>query len=169
MKDNETTQINYDGYELVWQDDFDGTELNRNDWNVELHEPGWVNEEWQRYVDSEENIKIKDSRLILIPVKKVDKDGANMIITVNRPINKDYAAGTVIAIQKSGAYYYSSYVKPGAKDKAFQHPLKKVNFWKKTAYISPMILVNWGLPAKADKSKLETIYKDMKLTIKEIK
>ena len=75
MKDNETTQINYDGYELVWQDDFDGTELNRNDWNVELHEPGWVNEEWQRYVDSEENIKIKDSRLILIPVKKVDKDG----------------------------------------------------------------------------------------------
>ena len=75
MKDNETTQINYDGYELVWQDDFDGTELNREDWNVELHEPGWVNEEWQEYVDSEENIQIKDSRLVLIPVKKVAEDG----------------------------------------------------------------------------------------------
>ena len=116
---------------------------------------------------------VKDSELCrdvaFSSVKKVDKDGANMIITVNRPINKDYAAGTAIAIQKSGSYYYSSFVKPGAKDKAFRHPLKKVNFWKKTAYISPMILVNWGLPAKADKSKLETIYKDMKLTIKEIK
>ena len=43
-------------FELVWQDEFDGEELNRQDWNVELHEPGWVNEESQEYVDSKENI-----------------------------------------------------------------------------------------------------------------
>ena len=43
-------------YKLVWEDDFNGNKLNRQDWNVELHDPGWVNQEWQEYVDSEENI-----------------------------------------------------------------------------------------------------------------
>lgn len=63
------------GYELVWQEDFDGDTLNRDDWNVELHEPGWVNEEWQEYVDSEENIQVKDSNLLLKPVKKLLPNG----------------------------------------------------------------------------------------------
>ena len=43
-------------YKLVWEDDFEGTELNMNDWNYEYHEPGWVNAEWQEYVDAKENI-----------------------------------------------------------------------------------------------------------------
>ena len=54
--------LSYDGYNLVWEDNFDGEKLNRDDWNVELHEPGWVNEEWQEYVDSEENINIEDGK-----------------------------------------------------------------------------------------------------------
>lgn len=33
-------------YKLVWEDDFNGKKLNRQDWNVELHDPGWVNQEW---------------------------------------------------------------------------------------------------------------------------
>ena len=53
-------KILQDGYRLKWQDDFDGEELNRADWNVELHDPGWVNEELQEYVDSKENIFIRD-------------------------------------------------------------------------------------------------------------
>lgn len=58
-------------YKLVWSDEFEGTELNRDDWNVELHEPGWVNEELQEYVDSEENIYLEDGKLVLKPVKTV--------------------------------------------------------------------------------------------------
>ncbi len=67
--------IKYDNYELVWEEQFEGSCLNREDWNVELHEPGWVNEEWQEYVDSEENIKVSDGKLYLIPKKTIDKDG----------------------------------------------------------------------------------------------
>ncbi len=67
--------ISYEGYTLKWEDNFDGTELNRNDWNVELHDPGWVNEEWQSYVDSSENIYIEDGSLVLKPVKKTDANG----------------------------------------------------------------------------------------------
>ncbi|MBR1742108.1 MAG: glycoside hydrolase family 16 protein [Lachnospiraceae bacterium] len=81
MEENKTnpalseTVLSYEGYSLVWQDDFDDEKLNRNDWNVELHEPGWVNEELQEYVDSEENISLRDGNLIIKPVKSADADG----------------------------------------------------------------------------------------------
>ena len=58
------------GYSFKWGDDFTGTSLNRSDWNVELHEPGWVNKELQAYVDSDENIQVKDGNLLLKPVKR---------------------------------------------------------------------------------------------------
>ena len=73
-KDNPTEDkkidLSYEGYDLKWEDEFEGTELNRKDWNVELHEPGWVNSEWQEYVDSKENIYVEDGVLHLVPIKK---------------------------------------------------------------------------------------------------
>lgn len=60
------------GYTEKWHDDFNGTKLNRDDWNVEVHEAGWVNQEQQSYPDSEENIYIKDGSLILKPIKKTE-------------------------------------------------------------------------------------------------
>lgn len=63
------------GYSLKWQDNFNGTKLNTADWNYELHEPGWVNNELQKYTDSEENTFVKDGSLVIKAVKKVDKDG----------------------------------------------------------------------------------------------
>lgn len=68
-------RLSYDGYTLKWQDEFDGAELNRNDWNVELHAPGWVNAELQEYVDSPDNIFLKDGRLVIKPKKTVNADG----------------------------------------------------------------------------------------------
>ncbi len=63
------------GYTLKWEEQFNGTSLNRDDWNVELHEPGWVNNELQEYVDSEKNIYVKDGNLVIKPVKTVGSDG----------------------------------------------------------------------------------------------
>ena len=63
------------GYQLKWQDNFDGDSLNRADWNVELHEKGWVNSEWQEYVDSDKNIQVKDGKLLIKPVETVNADG----------------------------------------------------------------------------------------------
>ena len=65
----------YKDYKLVWEDTFDGDSLNRNDWNVELHDKGWVNNELQAYVDSKENIYIEDGKLVLKPIETVDEDG----------------------------------------------------------------------------------------------
>ena len=50
--EEQTTDLSYEGYNLKWEDQFDGETLNRDDWNVELHDPGWVNNELQSYVDS---------------------------------------------------------------------------------------------------------------------
>ena len=45
--EEQTTDLSYEGYNLKWEDQFDGETLNRDDWNVELHDPGWVNNELQ--------------------------------------------------------------------------------------------------------------------------
>ncbi|MVX63968.1 family 16 glycosylhydrolase [Clostridium chromiireducens] len=61
-------------WKLVWQDDFNGNELNQNDWSSEKHDPGWVNNELQEYTDSKENIFVKDGELVLKAIK-TQKDG----------------------------------------------------------------------------------------------
>lgn len=42
---------------------------------MELHEKGWVNSEWQEYVDSDKNIQVKDGKLLIKPVETVNADG----------------------------------------------------------------------------------------------
>lgn len=68
--------LSYEGYHLVFEDRFDGTELDRSHWNVELHEPGWVNEELQRYVDCRDNICLRDGKLLIRPIKTLHGDGS---------------------------------------------------------------------------------------------
>lgn len=72
---DQDTDLSYEGYDLKWEDQFEGDSLNRDDWNVELHDPGWVNNELQSYVDSTENIYIEDGSLVLKPVEK-NEDGS---------------------------------------------------------------------------------------------
>lgn len=80
-----------EGYKLVFEDDFNGDQLDRTVWNVEKHEKGWVNGELQEYVDSDENIKVQDGCLNIIPVEKVETtsttDGQNLLS------NADFSSG----------------------------------------------------------------------------
>lgn len=78
------------GYKLVWEDDFNGTVLDTNSWNVELHAPGWVNNEWQEYVDSEKNIYVKDGNLVIQALKDGDKYTSGRVNTQNK---QDYQYG----------------------------------------------------------------------------
>ena len=63
-------QLSYEGYRLVWEESFDGDALNENNWNMELHEPGWVNNELQEYTNSRENIFLRDHYLVLKAMKE---------------------------------------------------------------------------------------------------
>lgn len=82
-------------YTLMWSDNFKGTELNRNDWNVETHDAGWVNAESQAYVDDEKNIYVEDGNLILRPIRQKNADGTETITSgrVNTQGKHDFTYG----------------------------------------------------------------------------
>ena len=56
---NDTTTIDdIDEYSLVWSDEFNGAELNRNVWNIEVNGNGGGNNELQYYTARPENVSI---------------------------------------------------------------------------------------------------------------
>ena len=83
--------LSYEDYTLKWSDEFEGDTLNRDDWNVELHEAGWVNSELQEYVDSEENITLSDGKLYINPLKTVTTSEVEAVS--NLLINADFSNG----------------------------------------------------------------------------
>ncbi len=67
--DGFSTPAQYPGFELVWQDEFDGASLNTTDWNYELGGGGWGNNELQVYTDLPENVTLKDGKLVITAVE----------------------------------------------------------------------------------------------------
>ncbi|WP_423190379.1 Ig-like domain-containing protein [Alkalibacterium sp. f15] len=63
-----------DGWDLVWNDEFDGDELDESKWNYDTgyylnDDPGtwgWGNNELQHYTDSEENVFLEDGKLNIV-------------------------------------------------------------------------------------------------------
>lgn len=56
-------------YQLVWSDEFESTEINKDNWSFVIWDAEKVNNEWQKYVESSENYKIKDGQLHIIATK----------------------------------------------------------------------------------------------------
>ena len=81
-------------YTLVWEDNFDGDKLSEDDWNYETHEVGWVNNELQEYIPSDEYAFVKDGNLVIQPVKE-DRDGKPYYISgrVNTSGKHDFMYG----------------------------------------------------------------------------
>lgn len=102
-KAQENNTLSYEGYTKVWGDEFDGDSLNRDDWNVETHEKGWVNSELQEYVDSEENIQVKDGKLVINPVKKVSSIESNDAASTKEVVS--YTSGRVSTQNKQTFTY----------------------------------------------------------------
>ena len=68
-------------WELVWNDEFDGAEIDRNKWDFDIGNgffdykshswvPGWGNEELQYYTDSLKNALVKDGALHIRAIKE---------------------------------------------------------------------------------------------------
>jgi len=58
-------------WELVWRDEFTGTELDRAKWNIDTGTgaqfglAGWGNQELQYYTESENNLRVQDGMLVI--------------------------------------------------------------------------------------------------------
>ncbi len=92
----------YEGYTLLWNDEFNGDTLNSEIWRYELHAPGWVNAELQEYTDSTDNIFVKDGRLIIKALKTQDNAGKDYYTSgkITTRGNQDFMYGKVIARAK---------------------------------------------------------------------
>ena len=75
-----------DGYTLVWQDLFDGEQLNRDRWNVEIVSNP-ANNELQYYIDDERTVRVGDD----------GKGNGCLILTANREEykNRHFTSGRV--------------------------------------------------------------------------
>lgn len=55
----------YPGMELMWSDEFEGTQINSANWTYDLGASGWGNNEWQNYTSSSENSSVADGFLTI--------------------------------------------------------------------------------------------------------
>ncbi len=53
------------GWTLIWHDEFDGPEINRQNWTFDLGGNGWGNGEMQYYTDRPENARIENGLLVI--------------------------------------------------------------------------------------------------------
>ena len=52
-------------FDLVWSDEFDGPDIDMNNWTHEIGGHGWGNSEWQYYTDRPDNSYIQDGLLVI--------------------------------------------------------------------------------------------------------
>ncbi|MDP5275153.1 carbohydrate binding domain-containing protein [Chengkuizengella axinellae] len=57
--------ISNEKWDLVWEDNFDGSSIDGSKWNFIQGGGGYGNNEWQNYTNREENARVEDGSLIL--------------------------------------------------------------------------------------------------------
>lgn len=65
LKPAPTTIPELPGWVLVWQDEFDGKEINQENWTYDIGGWGWGNGEAQYYTSREENARIEEGMLVI--------------------------------------------------------------------------------------------------------
>lgn len=78
------TSSTYTDEDLVWVENFDQKKLDTDNWMYEVHYPGWVNSELQSYVVSDDNIYLKDGKLIIQPLKNGNTYTSSRINTLGK-------------------------------------------------------------------------------------
>lgn len=91
----------YEGYELIWNDEFEEDELNRDKWNVEVRQPGATNQELQEYKNSPNNVYTENGALVLRALK-TDRFGKDHYTSgkVNTRNRCDFTYGKVVVCAK---------------------------------------------------------------------
>jgi beta-glucanase (GH16 family) len=54
-----------EGWNMVWHDEFEGSELDHTNWTFDIGSNGWGNEEWETYTDKPENVRVENGILII--------------------------------------------------------------------------------------------------------
>jgi len=91
--------LKIDGYDLVWNDEFDGSSIDISKWGHEINGNGGGNNELQYYTNRSDNSYVKDGKLFIIAKKEqyTDTDGTKEYTSARmRTLNKgDWLYGRV--------------------------------------------------------------------------
>ncbi len=91
----------YDGYTLLWNDEFSDENLNMDIWNYEPHEPGWTNNELQEYTTSNDNVFLRDGHVVLKALQtKTDTGNYYTSGKITTQKKKDFMYGKVVVSAK---------------------------------------------------------------------
>ncbi len=87
----------YEGYHLLWHDEFSGEELDKSLWTMELRLPGASNHELQSYALSTDNVYLEDGKLVLRAIKHIHENGGASYTSgkVNSQDKADFMYGKV--------------------------------------------------------------------------
>jgi beta-glucanase (GH16 family) len=67
---NKDIQTGKYGWKLVWNDEFDGTDIDLSKWDYHIDGHGWGNNEWQYYTNNSNNSFLQDGKLIIKAIKE---------------------------------------------------------------------------------------------------
>ena len=87
----ESKIINNKNYKLAWHENFHNN-FDENSWNIEIKDPGWVNNELQAYTSREENLYLENNSLVIKSVKEKYGDAkyTSARITTQNKISWEY-------------------------------------------------------------------------------
>lgn len=91
-----------DGYQLLWNDEFEDEALREDIWSYDPHEPGWTNQELQEYTTSTDNVFIRDGKLVLKAIQTKTDDGSDYYTSgkIKSQGKKDFMYGKVVVSAK---------------------------------------------------------------------
>lgn len=90
------------GYELAWSDEFEGAQLDSNNWNRQIVEAGRFNEEWQRYSADKSNAYLEGGALVLKAMHESDEHDINQYTSarLNTAGKQSWTYGKIAARMK---------------------------------------------------------------------
>jgi beta-glucanase (GH16 family) len=100
-----------DGWQLVWSDDFDGTEIDRGKWDYDVDCWGGGNNERQCYTDRKDNAAVKDGRLVITARKEAASGPAFPLAQrgdpakANARATRDYSSARLVTRGKAAWTY----------------------------------------------------------------
>lgn len=84
-------------YQLVWEENFNGTSLDLSVWNIETNGGGGGNQEKQYYTDRNTNVRVENGNLVLQLRKEDYKDRAYTSGRINSRGKKEFCYGRMEA------------------------------------------------------------------------
>lgn len=89
-------EISSKKYELVWADEFDGNNVNLDNWTFVIWDAGKVNNEWQKYVENTDNYKVENGILSITATKTGEnKKGGYTATRLSSQNKKEFKYGRI--------------------------------------------------------------------------